>query len=86
MIEILAKTVCENVSWKKLYKLYVSGEAVSTDAIRNCLRVLRQAGVIDMYTENKIRMIRPNEPDQRFLDQVQKFNVQTPLLEKWYKW
>ncbi|CAF4838580.1 unnamed protein product [Pieris macdunnoughi] len=61
----------------------IYGEAVSTDAIRNCLRVLRQSGVIDMYTENKIRMIRPNEPTgQNILDQVQKFNVQTPLLEK----
>ncbi|XP_038219411.1 glycerol-3-phosphate acyltransferase 1, mitochondrial [Zerene cesonia] len=64
------------------------GEAVSTDAIRNCLRLLRQWGVIDMHTDNKIRKIRlvPPYDNERSLQEVCNnihiFNMDSPLLEK----
>lgn len=37
------------------------GEALSTDAIRNCLRLVKQWGVVDIYTENRKRMITINK-------------------------
>ncbi|XP_052744913.1 glycerol-3-phosphate acyltransferase 1, mitochondrial [Bicyclus anynana] len=64
----------------------VYGEAVSTDAIRNCLRLLRQWGVIEMYTDKRERMIRVSAPydNQRSMDEVcaniYKFNMATPVL------
>ncbi|CAG5014096.1 unnamed protein product [Parnassius apollo] len=62
------------------------GEAVSTDAIRNCHKLLRQWGVIEMYSENrerKIRICSPYENKQSLDDvcaNVYKFNMNTPLL------
>lgn len=63
------------------------GEAVSTDAIRNCMKLLSQWGVINVYTENKERMVEICPPyDNRLsLDAVcatiYKFNVNPPLLQ-----
>ncbi|CAH1641453.1 unnamed protein product [Spodoptera littoralis] len=63
------------------------GEAVSTDAIRNCLRLLRQWGVIHVYTEGKTRAVRIAEPYasasalEDVCHNVHKFNMNTPLLE-----
>ncbi|XP_075986625.1 glycerol-3-phosphate acyltransferase mino isoform X2 [Anticarsia gemmatalis] len=65
----------------------VYGEAVSTDAIRNCLRLLRQWGVIEMYSENKERKLRVSAPydSAATLDHVcnniYKFNMDSPLLK-----
>ncbi|KAM3959829.1 glycerol-3-phosphate acyltransferase mino [Aphomia sociella] len=64
------------------------GEAVSTDAIRNCLRLLRQWGVLDMYTEGRQRRVRlcPTFADRQALDRVcstiYRYNVDTPLLDE----
>ncbi|KAG6451224.1 hypothetical protein O3G_MSEX007009 [Manduca sexta] len=64
------------------------GEAVSTDAIRNCHRLLRQWGVIEMYTQERERMVRvcPPYDNQQRLDDVcaniYKFNMDTPLLKE----
>ncbi|CAK1540987.1 unnamed protein product [Leptosia nina] len=63
----------------------IYGEAVSTDAIRNCLRILRQWGVIDMYTENdKVRKMRiiPHPTATQIRESIHRFNVNTPLLDK----
>ncbi|VVC96260.1 unnamed protein product, partial [Leptidea sinapis] len=63
------------------------GESVSTDAIKNCLRLLRQWGVIDMYTENKERKIKLLHPynNKQNLDNIcsniYKYNMDTPLLK-----
>lgn len=68
---------------------HFTGEAVSTDAIRNCMKLLRQWGVIDMYTENKERKIKicPPYDNEMSLNEVcsniYKFNVDTPLLAMW---
>ncbi|KAH9634882.1 hypothetical protein HF086_017181, partial [Spodoptera exigua] len=62
------------------------GEAVSTDAIRNCLRLLRQWGVIHVYTEGKARAVRLAEPYtsapalEDVCHNIHKFNMNTPLL------
>ncbi|XP_045539952.1 glycerol-3-phosphate acyltransferase 1, mitochondrial isoform X2 [Papilio machaon] len=62
------------------------GEAVSTDAIRNCLKLLRQWGVIEMYSEGKERKLRIIPPyDNKtnwdhVCNNVYKFNMDTPLL------
>ncbi|KPJ03819.1 Glycerol-3-phosphate acyltransferase 1, mitochondrial [Papilio xuthus] len=62
------------------------GEAVSTDAIRNCLKLLRQWGVIEMYSEGKDRKLRIIPPyDNKtnwdhVCNNVYKFNMDTPLL------
>ncbi|XP_039760556.1 glycerol-3-phosphate acyltransferase 1, mitochondrial isoform X2 [Pararge aegeria] len=62
------------------------GEAVSTDAIRNCLRLLRQWGVIEMYTDNrerKIRVCTPYENRDNMEEvgaNIYKFNMATPVL------
>ncbi|KPJ03864.1 Glycerol-3-phosphate acyltransferase 1, mitochondrial, partial [Papilio xuthus] len=62
------------------------GEAVSTDAIRNCLKLLRQWGVIEMYSEGKDRKLRIIPPyDNKtnwdhVCNNVYKFNMVTPLL------
>ncbi|XP_028158255.1 glycerol-3-phosphate acyltransferase 1, mitochondrial [Ostrinia furnacalis] len=62
------------------------GEAVSTDAIRNCHRLLRQWGVLEMYEENKTRCIRLappyTDPDalQRVVHNIHKFNVDAAIL------
>ncbi|GBP06247.1 Glycerol-3-phosphate acyltransferase 1, mitochondrial [Eumeta japonica] len=64
------------------------GEAVSTDAIRNCLRLLKQWGVVEMYTEDRERRIRlrpPYDSLQKRNDMcasIYKFNVNTPLLRQ----
>lgn len=63
-----------------------TGEAVSTDAIRNCLRLLRQWDVIEMYTEKRERKIRICHPYNNKMDldsvcnRIQKFNMDTKLL------
>lgn len=65
----------------------VTGEAVSTDAIRNCLRLLRQWGVVNVYTEGKARAVRLAEPYasapalEDVCHNIHKFNMNTPLLE-----
>uniref|UniRef100_S4PSC7 Glycerol-3-phosphate acyltransferase n=1 Tax=Pararge aegeria TaxID=116150 RepID=S4PSC7_9NEOP len=62
------------------------GEAVSTDAIRNCLRLLRQWGVIEMYTDNRERKIRVCTPYENrdnmeeVCANIYKFNMATPVL------
>lgn len=62
------------------------GEAVSTDAIRNCHRLLRQWGVVEMYDENKTRCLRlaPEYDEhaafQRIAHNIYKFNVDTKIL------
>ncbi|KAF9413479.1 hypothetical protein HW555_008317 [Spodoptera exigua] len=62
------------------------GEAVSTDAIRNCLRLLRQWGVIHVYTEGKARAVRLAEPYtsapalEDVCHNIHKFNMNSPLL------
>lgn len=62
------------------------GEAVSTDAIRNCLRLLRQWGVVELFTEDKDRKIRILPPyDNKenldtVCDNVYRFTMDTPLL------
>ncbi|XP_068625607.1 glycerol-3-phosphate acyltransferase 1, mitochondrial isoform X2 [Battus philenor] len=62
------------------------GEAVSTDAIRNCFKLLRQWGVIEMYSEGRDRKLRllPPYENKRNLDDVcsniYKFNMNTPIL------
>ncbi|XP_048486669.1 glycerol-3-phosphate acyltransferase 1, mitochondrial [Plutella xylostella] len=64
----------------------VYGEAVSTDAIRNCMRVLKQWNVIDVYSEGRNRLIRICAPYddppslQAVCQNVYKFNMDTPLL------
>lgn len=64
------------------------GAAVSSDAVRNCLRLLRQWGVIEMYTDNKERKIRlrpPYDDAQKLNDicsHIYKFNVDSPLLKE----
>lgn len=66
--------------------IMIYGEAVSTDAIRNCLRLLKQWGVIEMVTQDRDRMINICAPydTQQSLDDVcsnvYKFNMDTPLL------
>lgn len=63
-----------------------AGEAVSTDAIRNCMRLLKLWGVIDLYTQERDRRIRICAPyeNKMELDQmcynIYKFNMDTPLL------
>lgn len=70
----------------KLSYYKFTGEAVSTDAIRNCLKLMRQWGVIEMYTENKerrVRLIPPYDNEQSLnevCDNVYKFNMDTPIL------
>lgn len=65
----------------------IYGEAVSTDAIRNCLRLLRQWGVVELYTDNRERKIRICTPydDKTHLDNIcaniHKFNMDTPLIK-----
>ncbi|KAJ8715675.1 hypothetical protein PYW07_010157 [Mythimna separata] len=62
------------------------GEAVSMDAISNCLRLLRQWGVVDVYSEGRARRIRVCTPYdspaalQNVCQNVYKFNMDTPLL------
>ncbi|CAH0401679.1 unnamed protein product [Chilo suppressalis] len=63
------------------------GEAVSTDAIRNCHRLLRQWGVLEMVDEDKRRSIRlcapyDNEQSlQSICSNIYKFNMKTDLLD-----
>ncbi|XP_026322853.1 glycerol-3-phosphate acyltransferase 1, mitochondrial isoform X1 [Hyposmocoma kahamanoa] len=63
------------------------GEAASMDAIRNCQRILRQWGVVDMYTEKRERRLRICEPYrnanalQSICNNIYKFNMDTPLLQ-----
>ncbi|XP_047539947.1 glycerol-3-phosphate acyltransferase 1, mitochondrial isoform X3 [Vanessa atalanta] len=65
----------------------IYGEAVSTDAIKNCLRLLRQWGVIEMYTDNRERKVRicPPYKNKSNIDDIcaniHKFNIDTPLLK-----
>ncbi|XP_064074912.1 glycerol-3-phosphate acyltransferase 1, mitochondrial isoform X1 [Vanessa tameamea] len=65
----------------------IYGEAVSTDAIKNCLRLLRQWGVIEMYTDNRERKVRicPLYKNKSNIDDIcaniHKFNIDTPLLK-----
>ncbi|XP_072934291.1 glycerol-3-phosphate acyltransferase 1, mitochondrial [Epargyreus clarus] len=62
------------------------GEAVSTDAIKNCLKLLRQWGALHMYTEGRQRRLRLCPPYdcperlQALCDTVYRFNMDTPLL------
>lgn len=57
------------------------------DAIRNCQRILRQWGVIDMYTDKRERRLRVCEPYrnanalQSICNNIYKFNMDTPLLQ-----
>ncbi|CAH0721222.1 unnamed protein product, partial [Brenthis ino] len=83
--EIVSSTLdmlLENFSQNKM----AYGEAVSTDAIRNCLRLLRQWGVIEMYTEKRERRIKicPPYDNKKNLDDVcdkiHKFNMDSKLL------
>ncbi|XP_045780530.1 glycerol-3-phosphate acyltransferase 1, mitochondrial isoform X2 [Maniola jurtina] len=66
----------------------VYGEAVSTDAIRNCLRLLRQWGVIEMYTEQRERRIRVCPPYDNedamhnVCANIYQFNMTSPCCEK----
>ncbi|KAL4708558.1 hypothetical protein ACJJTC_014166 [Scirpophaga incertulas] len=68
-------------------RLMPYGEAVSTDAIRNCHRMLRQWNVIEMYDEDNTRKIRHSpqfEDENNLLDvfhNIYKFNMKTPLLD-----
>ncbi|XP_060807026.1 glycerol-3-phosphate acyltransferase 1, mitochondrial isoform X1 [Amyelois transitella] len=63
------------------------GEAISTDAIRNCLRLLKQWGLIDLYTQGKDRNLRlcPPYNDRVTFDAVcttiYKYNMDSPLLK-----
>ncbi|CAH2096895.1 unnamed protein product [Euphydryas editha] len=65
----------------------IYGEAVSTDAIKNCLRLLRQWDVIEIYTDNRERKVRLCTPynDKSNLDnicaKIHKFNMDTPLIK-----
>uniref|UniRef100_A0A2A4JUT8 Phospholipid/glycerol acyltransferase domain-containing protein n=1 Tax=Heliothis virescens TaxID=7102 RepID=A0A2A4JUT8_HELVI len=62
------------------------GEAVSTDAIRNCLRLLRQWGVLDMHTAGRVRCLRLRQPYDLpaaradICRNVTNFCVDSPLL------
>ncbi|XP_069362951.1 glycerol-3-phosphate acyltransferase 1, mitochondrial isoform X2 [Maniola hyperantus] len=64
------------------------GEAVSTDAIRNCLRLLRQWGVIEMYTDKRERRIKVCPPYdnedamQNVCANIYQFNMTSPCCEK----
>lgn len=64
----------------------VYGEAVSTDAIRNCLRLLRQWGVVEVAgRERSLRLRAPYDaPAARasLTHNVTQFCVPSPLLEQ----
>ncbi|XP_049880563.1 glycerol-3-phosphate acyltransferase 1, mitochondrial isoform X2 [Pectinophora gossypiella] len=78
----ILNTLTEDFTQNKM----VYGEAVSTDAIRNCLRLLRQWGVIDMYVENRERRMRLRTPYDKqaardyICNNIYKFNMTTSLL------
>ncbi|KAJ2941522.1 hypothetical protein O0L34_g14567 [Tuta absoluta] len=62
------------------------GEAVSMDAIRNCMRLLKQWGVINVFTQGRSRRVElcapyHSEPSKRAVCQtVYNYNMDTPLL------
>ncbi|XP_026754463.2 glycerol-3-phosphate acyltransferase 1, mitochondrial isoform X1 [Galleria mellonella] len=82
----LVQTTLQNLTDSFADNKMKYGEAVSTDAIRNCLRLLRQWGVLEMYSEGRQRKLRLCSPfaDRQALDKVcstiYRYNVDTPLL------
>ncbi|CAB3227730.1 unnamed protein product [Arctia plantaginis] len=84
----LVKDTLDALTDDFVHNRMIYGEAVSTDAIRNCLRLLRQWNVIELYTENrerKLRICTAYEDPQELHDictNIYKFNMNTPLLSK----
>ncbi|XP_032523626.2 glycerol-3-phosphate acyltransferase 1, mitochondrial isoform X1 [Danaus plexippus] len=82
----LVKTALDSLLEATSQGKLIYGEAVSTDAIRNCLKLLRQWGVIEMYTDSRVRKIKicPPYTNKDNLDNVcanvYKFNMDTPLV------
>lgn len=82
----VVKNTLDSLTEDFTHNKMVYGEAVSTDAINNCLRLLRQWGVLDVYTESRTRSVRLAAPYdspealQAVCQNVYKFNMDTPLL------
>ncbi|XP_063389546.1 glycerol-3-phosphate acyltransferase 1, mitochondrial [Cydia fagiglandana] len=82
----LIKTTLDSLTEDYTQNKMLYGEAISTDAIRNCWRLLKQWGVIELYTHDKVRMLRPVPPydaqsrRDAVCEHLYKFNVQSPLL------
>lgn len=87
-MKVLVKTTLDSLTEDFTHNNMIYGEAVSTDAIRNCIRLLRQWGVVDIYSEKRQRMLRicsPYDNEQTMEDvcnNIYKFNMATPLLNK----
>ncbi|XP_053619409.1 glycerol-3-phosphate acyltransferase 1, mitochondrial isoform X2 [Plodia interpunctella] len=83
VVKTTLDTLTENFTLNKM----VYGEAISTDAIRNCLRLLKQWGLIDLYTHGKDRNLRVLPPynERETFDTVcttiYRYNMDSPLLK-----